>query len=69
MKNDPYKIDPSRSPLLPNSGYRLSGLFMAGLAAAIFVVLGLIWSMGQSPNVASSAGPPPHTATTNGAAQ
>ena len=30
MKMDPYKIDPSRSPLLPNSGYRMSGLFMTG---------------------------------------
>lgn len=44
MKKDPYKIDPSRSPLLPNSGYRMSGLFVAGLAGAILIIVGIIWA-------------------------
>ncbi|MEJ2374141.1 MAG: hypothetical protein P8Y53_10835 [Pseudolabrys sp.] len=44
MKKDPYKIDPSRSPLLPNSGYRMSGLFMAGLAGAIFIIVAIVWA-------------------------
>ncbi len=65
---DPYKIDPSRSPLLPNSGYRRSGLLMAGLAGAILIVIGIIWSAGHNANVARNAGPPLPAAATTGSA-
>jgi hypothetical protein len=61
MKMDPYKIDPSRSPLLPNSGYRMSGLFMAGLAGAILIILGVVWAaqsyIDEPWSIASSSSP------------
>jgi hypothetical protein len=64
MKRDPYKLEPSASPTTPNSGYRWSGLLMAGLAGAILVVLGIIWAWQGAPggsHVVSQA-PPPATA-------
>lgn len=67
MKKDPYKLDPSRSPLLPNSGYRRSGLLMAGLAAAIFVIVGYVWSTQHGTHVAQNPTTAPLTATTSGA--
>ena len=44
MKMDPYKIDRSRALLLSHSGYRMSGQFMAGLAGAILIILGVVWA-------------------------
>jgi hypothetical protein len=44
MKMDPYKIDRNRSLLLPSSEYRMSGQFIAGLAAAILIILGVVWA-------------------------
>ncbi|HEU5017534.1 MAG TPA: hypothetical protein VFT69_06130 [Pseudolabrys sp.] len=66
MKRDPYKLEPSASPTTPNTGYRWSGLFIAGLAGAILVVLGVIWAWQGAPggsHVAAQA-PPPATAPT-----
>ncbi|HZD92445.1 MAG TPA: hypothetical protein VE224_20310 [Pseudolabrys sp.] len=68
MKKNPYKLDPSRSPLEPNTGYRRSGLLMAGLAAAIFVILGYVWSTSQGPTPVRQASSPPAAASTTGAA-
>jgi len=69
MKKDSYGIDASRSPLLPNAGYRMSGPFMAGLAAAIFVILGIVWAAqnyASAPWATASSTPP---AATTGAAR
>jgi len=44
MKMDPYKIDRSRTLLLPNTAYRMSGQFIAGLAGAILIILGVVWA-------------------------
>ncbi len=69
MNQDPYRIDPSGSPLEPNSGYRMSGLFMAGLAGAILIILGVVWAAqhvtNEPPWTTASSAP---TATTGTAA-
>ncbi len=68
MKNDPYKIDPSRSPLLPNSGYRMSGLFMAGLAGAILIIAGIVWAAQRYVSAPWATASSTHVETTTGEA-
>lgn len=50
MDGDPYKIDPSRSPVVPNSGWRRSGLWLAAIIGAAFLTGVVIWSLAGSGN-------------------
>jgi hypothetical protein len=56
MDSDPYRIDPSRSPVVPNSGWRRSGLWLAAAIGAAFLAGVIVWSFADSgPDVTTTA--------------
>jgi hypothetical protein len=44
MTKGSFKTDPGRAPRQSHPGHRKSGLFVAGLAVAILIIVGVVWA-------------------------